>query len=77
MGHSFAEVHPELVSEWSERNAPLKATDVNEKSRKNVWWKYRVCGYEWKSVVYARVRGGKCPACDGRAVMKVFNDLKK
>ena len=30
MGHSFAEVHPELVCEWSEKNAPLKVKRLSE-----------------------------------------------
>ena len=39
MNNSLAEVHPELVSEWSEKNLPLKPDEVNAKSRKNVWWR--------------------------------------
>ena len=34
MNNSLAEVHPELVSEWSEKNMPLKPDEVNAKSRK-------------------------------------------
>ena len=49
--------HPEIASEWSEKNLPLKLDEVNVKSRKNVWWKCRKCGNEWKSVVNARVKG--------------------
>lgn len=37
---------------------------INEKSRKNVWWKCRECGNEWKSVVYARIKGTVCPVCE-------------
>ena len=36
MNNSLAEVHPELVSEWSEENLPLTPDDItfgsNEKS---------------------------------------------
>lgn len=46
MGHSFAEVHPELVCEWSEKNAPLKATDITYGSNKRYWWIGK-CGHEW------------------------------
>ena len=38
MNNSLAEVHPEIVSEWSEKNLPWKPDEVNAKSRKNVWW---------------------------------------
>ena len=48
MSNSLAEVHPELVSEWSEKNLPLKPDEVNAKSRKNVWWRCSKCGNEWK-----------------------------
>ena len=34
MNNSLAEVRPELVSEWSEKNLPLKPDEVNAKSRK-------------------------------------------
>ena len=54
MNNSLTEVHPEFVSEWSEKNLPLKPDEVNAKSRKNVWWRYSKCGNEWKSVINAR-----------------------
>ena len=33
------------------------------------------CGYEWKAVVKARVKGGMCPVCAERAVLQGYNDL--
>ena len=66
MNNSLAEVHPELVSEWSEKNLPLKPDEVNAKSRKNVWWRCSKCGNEWKSVINARVKGTVCPVCAER-----------
>ncbi len=41
--------YPSLAAEWSEKNLSLTPDAVNEKSTKNVWWKCRTCGYEWKS----------------------------
>ena len=35
----FAEVHPELVSEWSEKNLPFTPDDITFGSNKKVWWK--------------------------------------
>lgn len=55
--NDFATTHPQLAEEWSERNLPLTPDMVNEKSRRNVWWKCKKCGYEWKSVIYSRVQG--------------------
>ena len=66
---------PSLATEWSEKNLPLTPDAVNEKSTKNVWWKCRTCGYEWKAVVKARVKGGMCPVCAERAVLQGYNDL--
>ena len=58
--------HPEIASEWSEKNLPLKPDEVNAKSRKNVWWRCSKCGNEWKSVINARVKGTVCPVCAER-----------
>lgn len=51
--NDFATTHPQLAQEWSDRNLPFTPDMINEKSRRNVWWKCRECGYEWQSVVYA------------------------
>lgn len=67
--------YPSLAIEWSDKNLPLTPDAVNEKSTKNVWWKCRTCGYEWKAVVKARVKGGMCPVCAERAVLQGYNDL--
>lgn len=73
--NDFATRQPQLAQEWSDSNLPLTPDMVNEKSRKNVWWKCRECGNEWKSVVYARIKGTVCPVCADRAVLLGYNDL--
>ena len=73
--NDFATTQPQLAEEWSDRNLPLTPDMINEKSRKNVWWKCRECGNEWKSVVYARIKGTVCPVCADRAVLAGYNDL--
>lgn len=73
--NDLATTHPELAGEWSEKNLPLKPNQVNEKSRENVWWHCRQCGYEWKAVIFSRVRGSKCPVCADRQVLRGYNDL--
>ncbi|MCU6720349.1 zinc-ribbon domain-containing protein [Porcipelethomonas ammoniilytica] len=73
--NDFATTHPQLAEEWSVRNLPLAPDMVNAKSRRNVWWKCRECGYEWKSVINARVKGTVCPVCADRAVLAGYNDL--
>ena len=38
MNNSLAEVHPELVSEWSEKNLLLTPDGITFGSNKKVWW---------------------------------------
>ena len=45
MKNSLKEVHPELVSEWSEKNLPLIPETVSYGSNKVVWW-HGKCGHE-------------------------------
>ncbi len=73
--NDFATKQPNLSREWSVRNLPLKPNMINDKSRKNVWWKCSQCGYEWKAVVNSRMNGGKCPVCADKAVLTGYNDL--
>lgn len=73
--NDFATTQPQLAEEWSDRNLPLTPDMINEKSRKNLWWKCKTCGNEWKSVVYARIKGTVCPVCADRAVLAGYNDL--
>lgn len=74
--NDLATRHPDLAAEWGEANAPLKPSMVWPKSRQNVWWRCRICGYEWRAVINSRVKGQKCPACEDRAVKPGHNDLK-
>ena len=74
MNNSLAEVHPELVSEWSEKNIPLTPDDITFGSNKKVWWK-GACGHEWQTSVKARSNGEKCPICSGARVIAGINDL--
>lgn len=67
--------HPHLAEEWSEKNYPLTPDNVNSKSRKNVLWKCKTCGNEWKSVINSRVKGASCPVCADRSVLAGYNDL--
>ena len=48
MNNSLAEVHPELVSEWSEKNLLLTPDGITFGSNKKVWWR-GACGHEWQT----------------------------
>ena len=74
MSNSLAEVHPELVSEWSEKNLTLTPDDITFGSNKKVWWR-GACGHEWQASVKARSNGEKCPICSGAKVITGINDL--
>ena len=74
MNNSLAEVPPELITEWSEKNLPLTPDDITFGSNKKVWWK-GACGHEWKTSVKARSNGEKCPICSGARVIAGINDL--
>ena len=75
MENSFAAVHPELVCEWSDKNAPLTPDDITYGSKKLYWWK-GPCGHEWTASPKSRSAGEKCPICAGSRVVAGINDLK-
>ena len=74
MNNSLAEVPPELITEWSEKNLPLTPDDITFGSNKKVWWR-GACGHEWQTSVKARSNGEKCPICSGARVIAGINDL--
>ena len=63
--NDFETEHPELASEWSQKNQK-KPSEVWSKSRENVWWRCSTCGHEWKGVIDSRVKGSRCPECQKR-----------
>lgn len=74
--NDLATLHPDLAEEWSIRNGELPPDGVNGKSPKNVWWRCKTCGNEYKAVIKSRVHGLPCPVCTERAVLKGYNDLE-
>lgn len=72
---NFATRQPQLAEEWSDCNKPLMPAMVNKKCRKNVWWKCKICGFEWQSLVQSRIKGTVCPVCADQAVLPGYNDL--
>ena len=68
-------MHPDLAAEWSSQNEDLKPDQINELSRRNVWWKCRTCGHEWQAVVKNRVGGAGCPYCSSNRLLSGYNNL--
>ncbi len=75
MKNSLAKIHPELISEWSEKNLPVRPDDVGYGSNRIYWWK-GPCGHEWQTSVKARHAGEKCPVCANVRIVSGVNDLK-
>lgn len=75
MDNSIANMRPELVSEWSEKNAPMTPQEVPFGSNKLYWWK-GACGHEWQTSAKARSHGEKCPICSNARIIPGVNDLE-
>ena len=73
--NSLAKMHPELLTEWSERNGDLKPQDISYGSNRRVWWLGK-CGHTWLASIKNRSNGSGCPFCSGNQVMYGINDLK-
>lgn len=75
--NDFATLQPELLKEWNfNKNKKYKPSEVTEKSKNKVWW---ICplGHEYKAAIQQRTRYNKtkCPICNGKKVLKGYNDL--
>lgn len=71
----LAVVAPELAGQFvAERNAGIDLAALSAGSAKKVWW-VGLCGHEWESSPYNRLRGQGCPFCAGARVLAGFNDL--
>ena len=68
--NDLATTHPELISEWSDKNVNLSPEGITYKNRTNVWWHCSKCGNDYQAVVYARANGRICPFC-------IANEIKR
>ncbi len=53
MSNSLAKLHPELVSQWSDRDFPFNPDNITYGSNKRICWKGN-CGDEWTATVKSR-----------------------
>ena len=72
MNNSLAEVHPELVFEWSEKNLPLTPDDITFGSNKKVWWK-GACGICFKVMANPYLRRRQYEN-NGSVLYQIFKD---
>jgi hypothetical protein len=68
-------INPELAKEWHPtKNGKFTPKDVTANSNKKVWW---ICSrnHQWKTSIYHRNKGSRCPYCSGNKVC-IDNCLK-
>jgi len=70
---NFAEVHPELLSEWSSENE-LRPEQVSYGSNKPIIWN-GVCGHTWTATPKNRGNKHGCPYCSSNKILVGVNDL--
>ena len=75
--NDFATWYPKLAAELSERNGELLPQNISAKSRKNVWWKYSMCGFDWKRSIHLRIKGSGCPECHRKYMEAIRRDRRK
>ena len=74
-GNSFAEIHPDLMDEYSTDNEEDPYANFPH-SAKRVKWTCRNCGHIWFATFSTRHNGyGNCPVCNRSAVVKEVNSF--
>ncbi len=66
--------HPDLISEWSDKNVDLSPDAITYKNRSNVWWHCKKCGNDYQAVVYAKANGRICPFCIANELKRLRNE---
>lgn len=61
---NLQESYPEIAEEWDyNKNEDLTPDRLLPHSNKRIWWKCKICGYEWVATASNRVNGTGCPSC--------------
>lgn len=61
--------------EWNYERNLRRPEQYARTSNKAVWWKCKVCSYEWMATICSRVNGSGCPACAGKVVICGKTDI--
>ncbi|MDD4623913.1 MAG: zinc-ribbon domain-containing protein, partial [Bacilli bacterium] len=73
--NDFGTFYPSLLKEWDyDKNNKYTPYSISKASNMKVWWKCKK-GHEWECSVYKKINGAKCPYCQGRKLLKGYNDL--
>lgn len=63
-----------LAELWDEeKNGAVEL--VRLKLGDRYWWKCPICGCEWSRELGTALKSNLCPACNGRVLVKGYNDL--
>lgn len=61
---SFADLFPDLLSDWNYTKNSFSPYAIKPYSNKDVAWKCHICGYEWNTRLQNRTDGYQgCPKC--------------
>lgn len=78
---SLVDEFPEIASEWSNKNYPLKPSEVYSRGKKIIWWDCPKCGNAYQKMVKERTRQDRkssgCPCGSTRVVNNENNLLAK
>lgn len=76
--NDFATVHPELMHRWDYEKNELDPTKISGTAHQWAWWKCEQ-GHSWQTRIDTMVGVGTetsgCPYCDGKMILKGYNDL--
>lgn len=75
--NDLAARYPDLAMDWDiEKNGELRPNQMAKNSDAVVWWKCSVCGFSWQAMIWVRIRGHGCPACNRTSrTVPGINDL--
>lgn len=74
---SFADNHPELLSEWNYEKNTVLPSQITGGSHEKVWWNCNTCGYEWLDTISHRISGRTCALCRKKIGMQKANKNKE
>ena len=73
--NDIATTHPELLKEWDYEKNELSPDTLTKGSHIKVYWKCDK-GHSYEATISSRLRGTKCPYCNGNKILVGFNDLE-
>jgi rubrerythrin len=75
----LANVRMDLMDEWDYDKNDFSPFDVPKNSGKSAWWKCRICGFSWNTLISKRagVANTQCPKCKSSKGEKMIEEWLK